>query len=150
MTVLREVIDVKAAPAEAFDSVTDFSSSASWDPGVASAERVREGRDSPSGVGAEYRLIVTFRGRAAEMTYTTTEYERPERVVLEGEGPNIAATDTIEFEASIAGGTRIAYVADLRLTGLAKVAQPFLAGAFNTMGKRAIAGMRTWLDERAR
>lgn len=146
MPVLRKEIEVPLEPARAFDLIADFSTSAAWDPGVVSAARVREGSPDPSGVGAAYRLTVTFRGRESEMTYRTTEYRRPEHVVFEGEGPRIAATDTIGFEPSGAG-TRITYVADLRLTGLATLAEPFLGSAFEEMGDRALSGMRSWLSE---
>lgn len=149
MSVLREIVEVSQEPEVAFDAVADFSSSAQWDPGVVAAERVGDGETAPSGVGAVYRLTVTFRGRASEMTYRTTEYRRPDRVVLEGVGPRIAATDTIEFASIDGGGTRITYVADLRLTGLAKVAEPFLDHSFDEMGKRALAGMKVWFAERS-
>ena len=117
MPVLREILEVPQEPDIAFDAVADFSSSAQWDPGVAAAERVGDGATAPDGVGAVYRLTVTFRGRASEMTYRTAEYRRPDLVVLEGIGPRIAATDTIEFSPIDGGGTRITYVADLRLIG---------------------------------
>lgn len=148
MSVLREIVEVSQEPEVAFDAVADFSSSAQWDPGVAAAERAGDGATSPSGVGAVYRLTVRFRGRASEMTYRTVEYRRPDRVVLEGIGPRIAATDTIEFSPVDGGGTRITYVADLRLTGLAKLAEPFLGRSFDEMGKRALAGMKAWFAER--
>lgn len=148
MPVIREIIEVDRSPEEAFDAVADFSSSEAWDPGVASARRVRAGSETPSGVGAEYDLTVTFRGRSSQMTYVTSAYARPERVVLEGRGPRIAAVDTIEFARSATGGTRITYTADLRLTGLAKVAEPFMGRAFEEMGTRALQGMRGWLDDR--
>lgn len=45
------------------------------------------------------------------------------------------------------GGTHLTYVADLRLTGLAKLAEPFLGGAFDAMGKRAVAGLEAWLSD---
>ncbi|MDH4112022.1 MAG: SRPBCC family protein [Actinomycetota bacterium] len=146
MTILRETIDVPRPPEEAFDAVVDFSSAEVWDPGVVTAERVQEGEGHPSGIGARYRLTVTFRGAESEMTYVTTEYSRPTRVVLVGEGDRITATDTIEFEPTDAGGTRISYEADLRLKGLAKVAQPLLGKAFDEMGRRAIEGMRAWFE----
>ncbi len=144
MPELREVIQVSQPPDEAFDAVADFSSAARWDPGVVAAERIREGVPTPSGAGAVYHLRVTFRGRESEMTYRTTQYERPVRVVFRGIGPRIVATDTIEFAPVEDGGTRITYVADLRLTGLAKAAEPFLGGEFDAMGKRALAGMKSW------
>jgi len=144
MPELREIIQVSQPAEEAFDAVADFSSSEMWDPGVVTAERIREGAPTPSGVGAEYLLKVRFRGRESDMTYRTTQYERPSRVVFQGIGPRIAATDTIEFEPLDDGGTRITYVADLRLTGLARAAEPFLGGEFDAMGKRALEGMRAW------
>ena len=148
MSVLREIVDVSQEPEVVFDEVADFSNSAQWDPGVVAAKRVSDGESAPNGVGAVYRLTVTFRGRASEMTYRTVVYRRPDRVVLEGVGPRITATDTIEFARVDGGGTRITYVADLRLTGLAKVAEPFLARSFDEMGTRALAGMKAWFAER--
>jgi hypothetical protein len=145
MTVLREVIDVAPDPTAVFDAIADFSTSASWDPGVLEARRVRPGSPTADGVGARYDLTVSFRGRSSEMLYTTTRYERPILVVLEGVGPRITATDTIEFEPAPQGGTRITYTADLRLKGVAKLAAPFLSGAFEQMGRRAIDGMEAWI-----
>lgn len=149
MTVLREIIEVAVPTDEAFEAVADFSSSEQWDPGVAKARRVKAGADAPSGVGAEYALTVTFRGRSSEMTYTTTAYEAPRRVVLEGVGAKITAIDTIELEPTTSGGTRITYTADLRLIGAAKVAAPFLGRALDEMGHKALAGMQAWLASRA-
>ena len=148
MTVLRETIYVTASVEEVFDAVADFSSAEGWDPGVVSATRVREGDESPSGVGARYLLTVTFNGSESEMTYITTDHVRPARVVLEGEGPRITAKDTIGFEPTADGGTRITYEADLRLKGLARVAAPLLKRSFDEMGKRALAGMKTWFAQR--
>lgn len=146
MTVLHETIEIERTPEQAFEAVADFSNAEAWDPGVVSAERVREGAGDPSGVGARYRLTVTFRGHRSEMTYVTTEYVPSRRVVLEGEGPRITAKDTIEFESTADGGTRIVYEADLRLRGLAKVATPMLKGAFDQTGRAALAGMKAWFD----
>ncbi len=148
MTVVRETIEVAVPLEEAFDAVADFSSAEGWDPGVISAARIVDGAESPSGVGARYRLSVTFNGRESQMTYVTTDYVRPTRVVLEGDGPRITATDTMGFEPTADGGTRITYEADLRLKGLAKVATPLLKRPFDLMGERALAGMATWFAQR--
>ena len=146
--MLRYILEIPQEPDIAFDAVADFSSSAQWDPGVEAAERVADGATAPTDVGAVYRLTVTFRGRASEMTYRTADYRRPYRVVFEGIGPRIEATDTIEFSPIDGGGTRITYVADLRLRGFAKVAEPFLGQAFDEMGTRALAGMKAWFADR--
>ena len=148
MTVLREIIEVDLPVDEVFAAVADFSSSEMWDPGVVKARRTKPGAEAEGGVGAEYALTVTFRGKESDMTYTTTTYAPPHRIVLEGVGPQIKAVDTIEFEATAAGGTRITYTADLQLIGAAKIAAPFLGGAFNEMGHKAIDGMQRWLEAR--
>jgi carbon monoxide dehydrogenase subunit G len=149
MPVLREIIEVDVPVDTAFAAVADFSTSERWDPGVAKARRVKPGAGVDAGLGAEYALTVTFRGNASDMTYTTTAYDAPRRVVLEGVGPRIKAIDTIEFEPTDSGGTRIMYTADLRLIGAAKIAAPFLGGAFERLGNDAIAGMRSWLESGA-
>lgn len=87
MSVLREIIEVSRELEDSFDAVADFSNAVMWDPGVIAAEQTREGEASPSGVGAEYQLTVTFRGRESVMTYRTMEYRRPSRIVLEGSVP---------------------------------------------------------------
>ena len=149
MPVLRETIEVDVPVDVAFAMIADFSTSEHWDPGVAKARLVKPGEGADAGVGAEYALTVTFRGNASDMTYITTAYEAPRRVVLEGVGPKIRAVDTIEFEPTASGGTRITYTADLQLVGVAKIAGPFLGGAFEQMGNDAIAGMRSWLGSAA-
>ena len=144
MVRVREIIEVTASPNDAFDYVADFANSAEWDPGVESAERVGSG---PIGVGSEYRLVVTFRKTRLPMTYRCTEYESPRRVVLEGEGSTIHALDEIVVEPSPSGsGSRITYTADLSMKGVLKAAEPFLRGAFDAMGERALAGMKRELD----
>ncbi len=143
MSVEPEIIEVNQESEVAFDAAADFCSSAEWDPGVVATEPVGD-ETAPSGVGAGYRLTVTFGGRASEVTYRAKEHRRPDRVVLEGVGPKIEASDTIEFAPIEEGGTRIMYVADLRLTGLAKVAEPLLGPSFDEMGKCALAGMKAW------
>lgn len=150
VTVLRETIEVGRDPEGVFDAIADFSSSAGWDPGVVAARRIRPGSPTPDGLGAAYDLTVTFRDRVSEMRYTTTRYERPSLLVLEGIGPKIIAIDTIAFESDDRGGTTIRYVADLRLTGIGRVAAPFLIHAFEQMGREALAGMKEWLDGPAR
>ena len=89
MPVLRETIEVDVPVDVAFAMVADFSTSEQWDPGVANARLVKPGAGADAGVGAEYALTVTFRGNTSDMTYITTAYEAPRRVVIEGVGPRI-------------------------------------------------------------
>ena len=56
--------------------------------------------------------------------------------------------DDIRFEAS-GTGTRIDYVADIRLHGFMRLATPFARGVFARIARDARDGMRRTLDQLA-
>jgi carbon monoxide dehydrogenase subunit G len=145
MTVLREQITTRLPIEEAFDFVADFANSTHWDPGVSASQRLDDG---PVGVGARYRLDVRMGSGAAPMEYRITTFERPGRVVLVGRGSRVAAVDDIRFTAT-PDGTRIDYVADIRLRGLLRLAEPFTRKAMARIGRDAREGMQRALEERA-
>jgi hypothetical protein len=145
MTTLREQIDTRLAIDDAFAFVADFANSMYWDAGVATSERIDDG---PVGVGARYRLGIRLRDRVAPMQYRITVYEPNRRVVLVGSGSGVAAVDEIRFTPR-GTGTHIDYVADIRLQGLMRLAQPFAGGTFARIARDARDGMQRALDGRA-
>ena len=145
MAVLKERIDTRLDIDDAFAFVADFSNSAHWDPGVASSERLDDG---PLRVGARYLLGVRMGGRITPMTYTITLLDRPNRVVLAGEGSGVSAVDDISFETA-GSGTAVSYTADIRLRGILRLLAPFAGGAFRRVAENARGGMQRALDERA-
>lgn len=145
MTVLREQIDTTLPLERAFSFIADFANAERWDPGVATSERINTG---PLGVGARYQLGVRLSGKVAPMMYEITAYEPLRRVVLTGTGSGVAAVDDIRFEAT-EHGTRIDYVADIRLTGVMRLAAPFAGGAFAKIARGAREGMQRTLDQLA-
>jgi dehydrogenase/reductase SDR family member 12 len=145
MPTIHETITTTLPADEAFAFVADFANAPIWDPGTATARRVDEG---PVGLGSRYELQVRMGRRLAPMTYRIVEHEPSRRVVLRGEGSFVAATDEITFDQT-PSGTRIEYVADIRLTGLLRLVQPFLGGAFAKIGRDARDGMQRALAERA-
>ena len=142
MTRLTERIETTLSIDDAFAYVADFANSSDWDPGTATSERLDAG---PVGLGARYRLGVRLRGRVAPMEYRITAFEVPRRVVLTGEGSGVASVDEIRFEAT-ATGTRIDYMADIRLGGVLRLVQPFLGGSFAKIARDAVGGMQQALD----
>ena len=142
MAVLREHIESALGIDEAFAFVADFANSQRWDPGVASSVRLDEG---PVRVGARYRLGVRMGSRVAMMEYEITRLEAPRRVVLAGRGSGVRAIDDISFTVT-PSGTRIDYVADIRLQGLLRLLAPFAGGAFRRIGENARNGMQRTLD----
>ena len=146
MTRLHETIETALPIEETFALIADFANAERWDPGVASSERLDPG---PVGLGARYRLGVRMRGRIAPMEYRITTFAPPRRVVLTGSGSNISAVDEIRFEP-INDGTRIEYLADIRLGGWMRLVEPFAGGAFRKIARDALEGMQRFLDEQVR
>ena len=69
-------------------------------------------------------------------------------MVLVGEGSGIWTEDTITFSES-GSGTRVDYVADIRLKGLLGMVQPLLGRAFDGIAAGAVAGLKRELDAQA-
>jgi carbon monoxide dehydrogenase subunit G len=128
-------------PAEVFDYVSDFSTNAEWDPGTISAERAGEG---PIGLGAEFRLVVSFLGRTSRLRYRIVEYDRPDVVTFRGENAAVVSLDRITVEPWN-GGSRLTYNATLTPKRATRLAGPLLALAFRRVGDNALAGLRAAL-----
>jgi len=143
MIRLQETIDVPRPIDEVFFYASNFSNAAQWDPGVVDSRKTSQG---PIGVGTQFELRVRFGPRSIPMTYVVREYGSPKRVVLEGKGDSIHALDDIEF-ASMPGGTRINYTADISLLGAFSYTEPWLKGALDRVGKNAVRGLQVALTE---
>jgi hypothetical protein len=100
-------------------------------------------------VGARYRLGIRMRGRVSPMEYEITHLEALHRVVLSGRGSGVRAIDDIRFIRTTTG-TRIEYVADIRLQGVLRLLAPLAGGAFKRVAENARNGMQRTLDELAR
>jgi len=135
-------LDTPRPPERMFAYLSDFSTTAEWDPGVIEAERLGE---EPVREGTEFRLLASFLGRKTPLTYRIVEYHPPSAVTFRGESPTVVSLDRITFEPSN-GGTRITYDADLALKGALKLADPLLRVAFKRVGARALAGLRSTLE----
>ena len=145
MTTLAEHLTTSLDREAAFDYVADFGRQAEWDPNTVSSRRIDDG---PLGVGARFALEVRMGPRTTSMEYRITEYDAPSRVVLVGEGSGVWSQDVITFH-ELPDGTRVDYVADIRLRGLLGFIQPLLGRAFSGIAKGAVTGMKRELDELA-
>ncbi len=138
MAHYRASIETRRPRAEVFAYLSDFSTTQEWDPGTARAERVG---DEPVAKGTEFRLLASFMGRTAPITYRIEEYDAPNMVYLVGENATVISRDRMTFE-EVDGGTRVTYDARLTLKGALRVADPLLSLAFRRVGDRALAGLR--------
>ena len=144
MARYKASLDTPRPPNEVFAYLSDFSTTAEWDPGVVEAERLG---DLPIAEGSEFRLVADFLHRKTMLTYSIVEYDPPSAVTFRGENSSVVSLDRITFEPSD-GGTRITYNADLALKGPFKLADTLLAFAFKRVGDRALTGMRKTLGAR--
>jgi len=140
--VVTEVIEVARPLEEAFAYVADFTTVAEWDPGIHASRRV----SGDGGIGSVYEVEAAFRGRIVPFTYTVTELVENRRIVLDGVGQKATSRDTIDFERTDDGRTRITYAADFGLKGVLRIAGPFLAGTFRRLALSAMAGLAVALD----
>jgi dehydrogenase/reductase SDR family member 12 len=143
MIRLRESIEVPRSIDEVFAYTSNFGNAAQWDPGVADSRKSSSG---PIGVGTAFELRVRFGARSIPMMYVVRECDPPKRVLLEGNGDSVRALDDIGFEAT-PRGTRITYTADISLLGAFSIVEPFLKGALDRVGKKAVAGLHSALSE---
>jgi carbon monoxide dehydrogenase subunit G len=127
---------------EMFAYLSDFSSTAEWDPGVVEAKRLG---NEPIGEGSEFRLVATFLHRKTPLTYRIVEYDPPNSVTFRGENQTVVSLDRITFEP-YDGGTRITYDADLALKGRLKIADPLFALVFKRIGDHALVGLRKTIE----
>ena len=128
---------------DVFAYLSDFSTTREWDPGVADARRLDDG---PIAVGSRFEVVADFMGRKTPLTYAVVAYDAPNSITLRGENATVVSLDTIAFEPTAAGGTRVSYDADLTLKGPLRLGDPLLKLIFGRIGDRAVAGLRTALD----
>ncbi len=137
MIRIHEQQFIPMAQAEAFAFIGDFSYVDEWDPGITEASKVG---DDPIGVGTEFAVVSNFAGRSLPLTYVVEEWDAPHRAVLSVSTNRFDGRDTITFRA-VDGGTEVDYVAEFRFKGVMRLAEPFLKGTFDKIGRKAMEGM---------
>ncbi|MGC9221993.1 MAG: SRPBCC family protein [Solirubrobacteraceae bacterium] len=148
MARYRATVETTRDAQEVFAYLSDFSTTAEWDPGVLEAQRL----DPEVKLGSRFRLVASFRGRRAEIVYTVVRYEPPWLITLRGENATVVSLDTIEVQplqaaAGVAAGARVTYDAQLSMKGILRIGDPLLARAFKPVGDNALAGLRRKLGQ---
>jgi len=137
MARIRETLQVAIAPEQAFDHVAEFTSTASWDPGITAARRLDDG---PLGVGSRFEVQSKIGPASVPLVYEITHYERPGRVVLRTKGLLHEGEDDVRFVPRD-GGTEVAWDARFRVRGPGLLLEPALGPSFRRVGAKAIKGL---------
>jgi Polyketide cyclase / dehydrase and lipid transport len=130
---------------QAFAFMSDFSNAARWDPGVLSARRLDAGEVR---VGSSFDLTVAFAGRKMTLRYSVRSLKVPHEVVFVASTSRLESVDTLTFEQLGDDASRMTYDADLRLKGLAAIANPLLALGFRRVGDRARDSLQSVLTSK--
>ncbi len=133
-----EAIDLPLPLEAAFEYMADFSRTAEWDPGVAEARRITPG---PVRRGSRFHVSIAFLGTRTPFEYRIVEFEPHSRIVFEGGDASMRSIDELTFTPR-PGGTRVTYEARIELLGLRRFADPLFDLVFQTIGQRAVAGLR--------
>jgi hypothetical protein len=134
VTVVRQVPTSRET---ASDAVADFTSSASWDPGVRSARRLDDG---PVGEGSRFELRYRVGPITVPLVYELTLDQRPERVVLSTRGPLHLGEDDVRFTTTDEG-TQVTWRARFGLRGPGRLAEPLLRIGFPRVAAEAGDGL---------
>ncbi|MGN6160146.1 MAG: SRPBCC family protein [Marmoricola sp.] len=138
-----------SAPVDAVAAyLSDFTTTAEWDPHTASCTRVDAG---PIAVGAEFDNVQRIGPMRSTFRYRVEEYRPGERIELHSSSRTLEATDVMVFDAdgstgASASGTRVSYTAKLQLKGLAQLAEPVLRRMMDKIADEGAVGMQRELD----
>jgi hypothetical protein len=126
---------------EAFTYMSDFANARFWDPSVVSATRIDDGALA---VDSQFELAVRVAGREKALRYRITSLEPPRIVTFSSSTSMLLSEDTLTFEPR-ASGCEMTYSAELRLKGVAAVANPILSLLFQRLGDKARDSLRAIL-----
>jgi Polyketide cyclase / dehydrase and lipid transport len=124
---------------QAFAYLADFATIAEWDPGVVRSRRLTG--EVPE-VGSRYEVISSFLGREVPLVYEILWIDEPETVSLRAETGSVISLDELTFAERPGGGAIVTYKADLRLKGVARLAELPMRLAFRRLGDAARDGLR--------
>ncbi len=133
MVHVQRTFPVSGTVPDVIDYLADFGHAEAWDPGTVSC--VREG-SGPLQVGARWTNTSTFRGRTTVLRYRLAE-RSAQRLTFVGENKTAHSVDDLVVR-DVGAGTEITYTADIRFKGLARLADPFLRGTFETLADETV------------
>jgi uncharacterized membrane protein len=130
---------------EVFAYLSDFSNIPAYDPAVRSIRRTSDG---PVGVGSTWTHIRTMGRRAFEAPITMTEFEPNRRLAIESGEGSIRVRAVQTFEPS-AAGTTVTEDLDMRIAGLARLAEPFIRRSIQKQAPEVHRRFKALLEQRA-
>lgn len=137
MTVLQEHVVVPRPANEAFDYVSDFTTTTEWD---STALEARKLTDGPIAVGTQFEVICALPIGSITLVYEVEELVANKKIVLAGQGRFFNIRDTITFTPE-KSGTRIDYRAEFDFRPWLRPLASRSQAGLEKMGRESVAGL---------
>ncbi|MFF1883031.1 SRPBCC family protein [Pseudarthrobacter sp. NPDC058196] len=144
MITVTGSVETNLSAEKAFAFLSEFENTSTWDPNTPVMDKITPG---PVAVGHKYHAESEFRGKRQSLTYVVVELS-DNHIKLRGENKTVTSFDSIDVRASGAGSV-VTYTAEFSINGPAKIIQPLLKPAFNSLRDPALNGIRDTLNSLA-
>jgi uncharacterized protein YndB with AHSA1/START domain len=142
MASIERVVEVTTPLERVWSFLTDFTTTEQWDPPTQSTVLV----SGDGGVGSVYRNVSKILGHETEIEYTVTEVQPHSRFRLHAQTDSMSMVDTMDFEQTPDGGTRVVYSLEVSPEGVAKLAEPLMPLGLKKLGDDAAEQMTAVLQ----
>src|SRR3954453_10789958 len=112
MASITRVVPSMLPVGEVADYLSDFTTTAQWDPHTASCERMDDG---PISVGSRFRNTQQVGRFTTSYDYRVTSFDPGRYIELHAESRAARLTDTMRFEGTPGGGSCVTYTATVEL-----------------------------------
>lgn len=140
---MSRTFDVRPEPAVVVGYLKDFSNAEEWDPGTETCTRTDTG---PVAVGSTWHNVSKIAGVSTELDYRLESLSE-DTIVFQGHNESATSTDTITVVPNPEGsGSRVTYEANIKMKGMAKLADPVMKLVFEKVGSDTEDDMVTVLN----
>ncbi|MFQ5902509.1 MAG: SRPBCC family protein [Candidatus Binatia bacterium] len=142
MIKVEHSVVINRATEEVFAFLTNFENNSQWQSGII---ETRQTPQSLTGVGTTVREVRQFMGRQIDATGEIIEYEPDSKICLKSiSGPfQFKGSYTLE---SVEGGTKLAVVFEVQLSGFFRLAQSMVARELSKQIEADFSNLRVMLE----
>ena len=142
MTKLEASVVINRPTEEVFAYITDIKKLSEWMSDLVEAKQTSEG---PVGVGTTISAVANPLGRRAESTQEVTEYEPNRKFAFKSTSGPVESKDEYTLE-SVAGGTKLTRVAEAKMGGFFKLAEPLAVRMMRRQFETNFANLKDLLE----
>ena len=143
MTVLHEIVEVKRPVEEVFAYVSDFATTAEWDPTVLSARKLTAGAIV---VGTQFEVVCALPIGSVTLLYTVEQLQDNSRIELKGRCAFFEVHDIITL-SSTSTGTQLDYRAEFDFKPVVAAVAALSRKGLEKMGRESVAGLAEALQD---